>query len=358
MKYCKRCVTPDTRPRISFDDNGVCNACNWHDRKQQIDWEKKKDELMVLCNSFRKNDSGWNVIVPCSGGKDGSAVAWQLKHKYGMNPLCVTFKPQLQTYLGRQNLENFVASGFDHILISPEPEKYRVYATDYFILRGMPKQPFVTGISTSIFQLAIKLGIPFIMYGEEGEGEYGGAVNIKQKIDRDYLLNYYYEGQDPTAYGPQWKMPTQKDLDKLYATHWSKFNDWDPQINARIAKEKCGLQMMVGGSIGTFTNYSQLDDIMQDLHAYMMYVKFGFGRCTSDASIEVRRGRMSRQEAVKVVNKLDGQFPLEYVSVYCDYFNIREVKFWNIVGSHANKSLFTEVSSNKTKLFELRNPCV
>jgi len=355
MRYCKRCVTPDTRPRLTFNEEGVCSACQWDDEKKNIHWNIRQNILSDVCDRFRSS-TGFDVIVPCSGGKDGSAIAWQLKYKYGMHPLCVTFKPQLQTYIGRQNLENFIASGFDHIMITPESEKYRSYAKDFFIKRGMPKQPFVTGISTAIFQLAAQLNVPFIMYGEEGEREYGGAIDAKQKIDREYLLNYYYEGQDPTEYGPWWKMPSDHDLQKLYPTHWSKFINWDPEDHAKIAKDKCGLQMLVGGSIGTFTNYSQLDDMLQDLHAYMMFIKFGFGRCTSDASIEVRKGRMTREQAVKVVNKLDGQFPLEYLDHYLDYFDMEEREFWQVLKVHVNHELL-EITENSEKPWRLREQC-
>ncbi len=212
---------------------------------------------------------------------------------------------------------------------------------------GLPKQPFVVGISTSILQYAGRYNIPFIMYGEQGEQEYGGESKHVEKFDRDFLINIYYEGQDPTKYGGMWKFPKQHKLDMLYATWWSLFAAWDPEYNARYAKENCGLQMMVGGSIGTFTNYSQLDDVMQDLHAYLMYVKHGFGRCTSDASIEIRHGRMTREEGVKVVNKLDGQFPVELLDCYLDYFEMTEPEFWAVIDKFANKKLLKKTGQSE-----------
>ena len=282
------------------------------------------------------------MIVPCSGGKDGSYVAWRLKHDFGMTPLCITFKPQIQTRIGRQNLDNFIASGFDHLTISPDPFLYRQFAKKAFIEKGMPKQPFVTGISTALFQVATNFGIPFLMYGEQGEAEYGGKEIEIDRMNRDFLINIYYEGQDPAEYGPWWCLPIQRDLDEIHATWWSCFEDWDPQKHARLAKEKCGLEMMVGGSIGTFTNYSQLDDVLQDLHAYLMFLKFGFGRCTSDASIEIRRGRMTREQGVQVVRKLDGLFPVEYLPAYLDYFDMSEGEFWMVIDKFANRDLLVK----------------
>jgi hypothetical protein len=200
------------------------------------------------------------------------------------------------------------------------------------------------GISTALFQYALKFDIRLLVYGEQGEVEYGGRESTMelQKINRDFLINIYYEGNDPSQYGSWWEIP--RDLRGLYATWWSLYEDWDPDEHARFAKEHTGLQMMVGGSIGTFTNASQLDDVFQDLHAYMQFVKFGFGRCTSDASIEIRRGRMTREQGVQVVRKLDGLFPLEYLDAFCDYLDVTEHEFWATVNKFANKEILKKTN--------------
>ena len=357
MKRCSVCVTPETRPRVEFDKNGTCNACLWHEQKQKIDWDKRWKDLESICDKYRKKTK-FDVIVPCSGGKDGSYIAHRMKHDLGMHPLCVTFKPQLQTWLGRQNLENFIASGFDHITISPDPQKYRQYAKEAFVNMGMPKQPFVTGISTALLQVAINFNIPFLMYGEQGEVEYGGKkeTEVDDKFTREFLLNIYYEGEDPSKYGWWWRLPSDTDLKPLRATWWSIFEDWDPQHHAIYAKQHTGLEMLVGGSIGTFTNHSQLDDVLQDLHTYLMFLKFGFGRCTSDASIEIRRGRLKRSEGVRIVNELDGLFPLEYLDAFCSYFDMTEKEFWGVLDGFANIEVLKR-TSDKERPYVVKTPC-
>ena len=109
VKYCTKCVNSNQRPRITFDENGVCSACNFADFKNnQIDWDSRREELRTLCDKHRKNDGSYDVIVPCSGGKDGSFVAHQLKYKYDMNPLTVTWSPLKYSNIGRKNLEAFI----------------------------------------------------------------------------------------------------------------------------------------------------------------------------------------------------------------------------------------------------------
>jgi len=367
-RYCRRCLNISTRPRITFNNNGVCNACQWAEtKKNKINWSKRWENLEKICDKHRcTNGSNWDVIVPCSGGKDGTYVAWKLKYELGMHPLCVTLMPQFQTDIGRQNLENFKKSGFDHIAVTPNPKIYKKLAIKGFKEQGRPKLPFVTGISTVTIKIAIKFNIPFIMYGEEGESEYGGAMTQakKPKIDRKYLIKYYYSGHDPIEYTDEflkeelkwWLLPTEEELNKfkLFHTHWSHYENWDPLTHAKLAEEKCGLQTIKKSSEGTFTNYAQLDDILQDLHAYLMFIKFGFGRTTSDAGIEIRAGRMNRERGVKLAKKYDGKFPEMYLKYFLDYFEMKEAEFWKIIDSFAHKDLLEKVNNR----WRLKKPVV
>lgn len=351
MKYCTKCLMPDTRPRITFNEQGVCNACQWSEEKKTIDWDLKWVQLESLCENFKTER--FNVLVPCSGGKDGSYVAYKLKHELGMTPLCFTLEPQIQTEIGRINLNNFKNQGFDHIMVSPDRKKYRQLAKEGFIERGQPKEPFINGITTVAARLSKAFKIPLVMLGEEGETEYGGTSEYKDRIfiDNDYLHNCYYSGNE--ILGESWfSLP---DIDDVFFTHWSKFEDWDPEAHARFCSKHTGLQMSVGGQIGTFTNYAQLDDSLQDLHAFMMFVKFGFGRATSDCSIEIRRGRMTRQEGLEIANKVDGEFPLEYLPLYLDYFEMTESDFWKVVDKHASYNVVTK-TEDKARPYKLCVP--
>jgi len=358
IQYCKKCLNISSRPRIEFNEEGVCNACQWAENKMKsVNWEKRWNKLEELCDKYRcKDSSKWDILVPCSGGKDGSYVAWRMKHDLGMNPLCATLLPQTQTELGKENLENFKKSGFDHIAITPNLQVYKKLAIRGFKEQGRPKMPFVTGISTVTLKIAINFNIPFIMYGEEGESEYGGAMTQAEnpKINREYLIKYYYSGHNTEKYLDQfskkdlswWLLPADKDMEKinLFPTHWSHYENWDPAVHFKLAKEKCGLQALKGVSEGTFTNYAQLDDVLQDLHAYMMFIKFGFGRTTSDAGIEIRAGRMSRNGGVELVRKTDGMFPEKYLPDFLKYFEMTEEEFWKVIDSFAHKELLEKVN--------------
>jgi len=355
--YCRRCVTPSTRPRVKFDADGICNACKWHERKLGIKWKWRKLDLERILSRFRGKGQ-WDMIVPLSGGKDSSMIAHRMKYEFGMNPLTVSFANPLPTRIGLENLHNAVQTGFDNITITPDTTQYRLFAKRLFLDAGLPKQPFVVGISTAIIKIAKAFGIKLIMFAEQGEREYGGDADSVHKFNRDFLTKIYYEGQDDCGkYGPWWEIPTDADLEDLHVTWMAEFIPWDPEANARYAKDNCGMQMLVGGNIGTFSNYAQNEDKLQDLHTFLMFLKHGMGRCTSDASIEVRFGRMSREEGVKVVNMLDGQFPVEHLPAYLDYFEMKSYEFWATCAKLVSNDLLVE-TDDIARPWVLRTPCV
>ena len=107
IKFCSKCLAMSTRPRITFNKDGLCNACVWVDKKKKINWNQRKIELEQLLSNFRKKND-FDCIVPVSGGKDGSYVAHNLKKKFNMNPLCVTIRPHLYSDIGEKNLQNFI----------------------------------------------------------------------------------------------------------------------------------------------------------------------------------------------------------------------------------------------------------
>ncbi len=211
--------------------------------------------------------------------------------------------------------------------------------------------PFVSGISTVTINIAMRFNLPFMIYGEEGECEYGGSMSQAHnpKIDKKYLLNADFSGHDTVGYLDEftkddlkwWLLPRDEEFNRMnfFITHWSHFENWDPELHAALAKEKCGLQTIGGASEGTFTNYAQLDDVLQDLHAYMMFIKFGFGRTTSDVCIEMRAGRMTREDGVKLVQELDGTFPEKYLEDFMNYFEMTKEEFWQTIDQFAHKEL-------------------
>lgn len=356
LRLCSNCLTMSTRPRISFEARGWCNACVWTERKKTLDWDSRQVELVNLLDKHRRNDGEFDCLVPLSGGKDGSYVAYNLKHKYGMNPLCVTVTPALPLPLGDQNLRAFVESGYNHISINPDHEAMRVLNKTGFIEMGFPYYGWLISIHTAVIRTATVFGIDLIFYGEDGEVEYGGSTETSKNpiYDVHYQKKVYLEGGYEKVLAASgltasklnfFRFPDDDELNKhaLQLTHWSYFENWDPYRNYLVAKEHCGLKEAEDSNAGTFTNFSQNDQALYALHTYLMYLKFGFGRANQDACIEVRRGAMDREQAVNLVRLYDGHYPEEFMQQYLAYYQMTQAEFDTVLDRYANQDLFEKI---------------
>lgn len=339
-----------TRPRQFFDKKGMCSACIWSNQKKKINWKLRKKELLNLLDKHRKKDGSFDCLVPVSGGKDSSYVAYNLKHKYNMNPLCVTVRPALAIELGDENLNSFVKSGYTLVSVDPNYDGMQKMNKTGFIEMGFPYYGWLCAIYSAVVRIAVDMNIPLVFYGEDGEVEYGGTSETKKKpiFGIDYMKKIYFENgyekvmkKSSLSFKESYffTFPKSK-TKKLRFTHWSYFENWDPYNNYLIAKKFCGLKEAKESNSGTFTNFSQNDQKFYALHTYMMYLKFGFGRANQDASIEIRRGAMSREQGKNLVKLYDGQFPGIFLNDYLNYYKMKKSEFDNVLDSWANKRLF------------------
>lgn len=364
--WCSNCLNMSTRPRITFDHRGWCNACQWMEEKKTLDWQSRGRELAVILDKYRSRNGGFDCIVPVSGGKDGSYVSHQLKHEYGMHPLAVTITPALSLELGNMNLRNYIESGYNHIQINPDARVMQILNRQGFIEKGFPYYGWLTAIQAGVVRLAVNLNIPLLFYGEDGEVEYGGSTESKNRAVYDiaYMKRIYLEGghekvlrssglSDSELYFFLFPNETELAGKDLQITHWSYFESWDPYRNYLVAKEHCGLQEADANNTGTFTNFSQNDQALYSLHTYMMYIKFGFGRATQDAGIEIRRGAMTRDQAVNLVRLYDGHYPEEYLETYLDYYQMDQNEFDAVIDRWVNKELFTKENGRWKPLYNV-----
>ena len=344
IRFCKKCVISDRRPRITFDAEGVCSACRFAEAKASTDWTARENELKRLCDWHRSNNGSFDVIVPVSGGKDGGYVAHQLKTVYGMHPLCVTWAPLLPTDIGRQNLDAFVAHGFDVIQGRPNGQTTRRLTRLAFEQMGDPFLPFIYGQTNFPLQMAVRYQVPLIMYGENGEVEYGGDMKNAHRPTRDIEDHdkHYFSNRPPSFWeshgvgGGQLRpfmAPPYAEIKRngTQIHFFSYYKPWDPQENFYYCAENTGFSPNPERTEGTYSKYASLDDRLDGLHYYLAYIKFGIGRCTSDAAHEIRDGKITRGEGVALVHKFDGEFPQRHFKEACDYMGLTQQEARQII---------------------------
>ena len=364
--YCKKCCISNQRPRIGFDKDGVCSACNFANFKKKLNWSSREDELKRLCDKFRKSNGDYDILIPCSGGKDGSYVAHQLKFEYGMNPLTVTWSPLRYTDIGRKNLNAFIASGFNHVLGTPDPTVTKKLTELSFSHLGDPFQPFIYGQYNFPLSVAVQNEISLIMYGENGEVEYGGDMKnafIPNRSVEDQV-RHYFSGVSPKEwekYGineaklKPFESPSIGKIkkNKTEIHFFSYYKYWDPQENFYYAQEKCGFYPNPERNEGTFSKYASLDDKFDGFHFYLAYIKFGIGRATSDSAHEIRDEKIDREEGIALIKKYDGEFPKKYYKEFLDYCSISDETFTQIINSWRSEHIWFQ---DDKKNWHLKNP--
>lgn len=359
IKYCKKCLFPETKPDLWFDPSGICSACITAEKKdKKIDWKKRKEEFEKIIKYYRKDGIGYDCLIPVSGGKDSTYQAYVMKKVYGMNPLCVCFETTYATDLGNHNLNNISRLGIDVIHFKKNHSVYKKMVIESFKRIGDEMWPNHIGIFTIPVMFAVKFNIPLIIWGENSQMEYGGPdLNSIQSnvLNRRWLeefggllgnriedmigvKNITEKELTPYFY------PTDEDIERVGVTglFLGSYFFWDARKQLEIVK-KHGFKIKKDGPLeGTYTNYENLDERLVGLHDYLKYVKYGFGRATDHVCIDIRNKRMTRQEGVEKVMEFDGKYPHFGVKSFIEYSGISKKEIDEVIDSFTNPILFKQ----------------
>lgn len=353
MRICRKCVMPSTKPDLNFDETGICDACNSQvDKNENIDWKKREKEFLTLIEKYKTN-SDYDCVIGVSGGKDSTYQVLKIL-ELGLNPLCVCFEPTIPTKIGKKNLENLNNLGVDLIHIKRNPQVYKKLAKEAFIRTGDNEWQHHLGLFTTVPKMAVNFNIPLIIWGESPQLEYGGPAVSKTRnlLDRQWLEEFGgllgnrisdmigVEGlskKDLSLY----TYASDEDINRVGVTglFLGYYFKWDLREVLKKSKEH-GFNVADRPVETTYENFENLDCYSNHLHDYLKYVKYGFGRATDNACLDIRLGYISREEAVRLVNKYDGIPPKKAIKEYLSYIGLSKNEFQDIVDSYTNKRIF------------------
>lgn len=361
IKYCKICVFPETKPDLSFNDEGICSACIAAEEKNKgIDWKQRAADFQEIVDHFKKTagESGYDCLIPVSGGKDSTYQAYFMKYVFGMNPLCVCFETTMVTEIGQRNLDNLSKMGLDVIHFKKNNVAYKKMVVESFKRVGDEMWPNHIGIFTIPVMFAVKMNIPLIIWGENPQQEYGGPNldSVKNRIlNRKWLEEFGgllgnriqdmigvngISIKDLTPYF----YPSDEEIERVGVTgiFLGHYFFWDARKQLEIIKE-FGFSVKEDGPIeGTYTNYENLDEKLVGLHDYLKYVKYGFGRATDHACIDIRNGRLTRQNAINLVKEYDGKYPNYAINSFIEYSGMSKKEIDDILDSFTNPIIFKQ----------------
>lgn len=358
IRYCKRCVMPETKPDLFIDGEGVCKACRSFAQRQNVEWDVRKNDLHTILDRYRSKDGkNYDCIVPVSGGKDSTFQAIRMI-ELGMNPLCVTATTDHLTDLGRRNIENLKMQGLDYIEVTTNPVVRRTINRLALTQVGDISWPEHVAIFTVPVRIAVQFNIPLIVWGENPQNEYGGpaAAADNNTLTRRWLEEFGgllglrvsdLVGQEgiEQKHLIQFTYPSDDELKRVGVTglFLGYYVAWDGYSNALIAQAH-GFQTYHKMVEGSLVNYENLDNAQTGIHDYFKFLKYGFGRATDLACMHVRRGRLSREDALRLVKLHDGKFPWAYLGIALEdvlkRMQMTADEFVRVCDRFTNKKLF------------------
>ena len=361
LRYCKKCILPNTRPNLTIDESGVCN-CKASDsiieqqeteNVKKVDWGKREQQFKKIVSEVKDLKRNYDCLIPVSGGKDST---WQVLKalEVGLKPLCVTWRTPARNTLGQRNLDNLINLGTDHLDISVNPKVERYFTLKSFEKYGSPVVPMHMAIHAIPMNVALEKNIPMILWGENSATEYGGDEAYKgTEITRAWLEKYgvtfgttaedwvdsTLSIQDLSLY--QWPSESALSQASIKALFLGEFYEWDPRKTSEIAKQH-GFQEADKALIGQY-NFADVDDaFLMAVHHWIKWYKFGITRSWDNLSLDIRAGVITREEALNVIREIGDETPYEAIEAFCQYVQITESRFFEIAETFRNKALWTK----------------
>jgi N-acetyl sugar amidotransferase len=358
VKYCTKCVMPSSSAApVEFDENGVCSGCNTSLQTEDINWERRSKQLQSLLEQYKSKDgTNYDCIVPVSGGKDSYFQVHMIKNIFGLNPLLVTYNANNWMEEGYENLHNMrEAFGCDHIFFTPSISLLKKLNRLCFRKMGDMNWHAHCGIQTYPYIIAVKYNIPLIIDGEHGFMDltgmhsYSDYVELTQRFRLEHVQRGYDwhdmldDKIDPIEKKEMipYMFPSDEDIKRVgvRGIYLGNYVKWSGNYNAEIAKTY-GWKEANHEFERTYRKISNLDDMHENgIHDYMKYIKFGYGRATDHVCKDIREGKMSREEGIEIVKKMDPVKPKDLYR-WLEYVNMTEEEFDKIADTFRDKRVW------------------
>jgi N-acetyl sugar amidotransferase len=352
LNWCAECVLPDTRPNLRIEADGRCNACHANATKRDIDWTQRERAFQAVVQHAKQNAEGYDCVIPVSGGKDST---WQTIKclEYGLRPLAVTWRPPGRTEIGRQNLENLMTLGVDHIDYAINPHVEGRFMLRTFEAAGSTAIPMHLALFSIPLLIAARFHVPLVVWGENSAFEYGSAdeAHMGFRLDAAWLRNYgvtqgttaeHWIGEGLTRselmayFGPGAEELGRAKVNAVFLGYYFR---WDPDHTSGVAKAH-GFKANPGGARVGYYDYADIDDDFISLHHWMKWYKFGFTRAFDNLSLEIRNRRLSRKQAIEILRERGDDTPHTDIAKFCGFAGVSPEWFFAVAEKFRNLSIW------------------
>jgi N-acetyl sugar amidotransferase len=348
LRRCARCLIPETHETIVFDDDGICNVCRAHEKKQEkIDWAARRAQFEDLIERARGKYL-YDCIVPFSGGKDSTFTLYYLVREYGLKPLVVQFDHGfLRPKLVEQNVRTIKTLGVDFLSFRPNWKVVQKLMLESLKRKGDFCWHCHTGIFSFPMQIAVRFQVPLLIWGEPSAEytayfDYDDIEEVDEKrfnrfvnlgITADDMVGMI-EGVEPRELEP-FRYPPLRELRKLgvRSVCLGSFIPWDVKKQAEIIRRELGWEGNVVEGVPEAYFYEKVECFMQGVRDYLKYLKRGYGRTAHLTSLDIRNGRLDRATAERLTEEHDGKRPAS-LDLFLEAVEMDEETFHRIALTH------------------------
>ena len=372
MQYCTRCLYPENHPLgITFNSFGVCSGCTVHEEKYKINFSEKAKEFERLVSNYRNNHNQYyDCVIHVNGSGDDFYVVDLVKNKFNLNPLLVTYNTQFNTKVGIRNLSRLTTElDCDHIHSTTGPDTIKKITKATLDLIGDMYWHVLAGTFTFPVQVATKFNIPLVIWGvngwldQVGQFSHLDRVEMSKKVrkehglrmlDAEELLGKSQEINEKDIL--PFKYPSDEQLErcKVRGIYLNNYFFWNSKKQTEYAIEKFGYETLEQNR--THNNY---ETIMchnnAEVHDYIKFLKYGYGKATDHAVRDIRLGRLSREDGIELAEKYDQKKP-NNLDIFLDWLNISEEEFYNKIDKFRDAEVWKKSKSGIwEKISSVRN---
>ena len=361
-KFCARCFYSTTHPLgLTIDEQGICSGCRIHEEKDNLDWGVRWEKLKALVEPYRRDSgSNYDCIIPISGSQDSHFIVYVVKERLGLNPLLVSYNKYFNTPLGIRNLANLrIKFNCDIVYQNINPISVKKITRSTLRRFGSVYWPILAGHTVFPVQTAVRYKVPLIIWGAHQGLEQVGMFSHEHEVEmtRRYRKDHDlmgYEADDLLSTFDmlkeediwQYRYPDDKDINELgvRGIYLGNYVRWDPK--AQHEKMITEYDYKTSTFDRTFDCYDYVDCFnYMDLHDLLKLYKHGYSKVTDHASREVRYGRLSREQGMKLIRKYE-QLPVQYDQLFCKWLGVTPLGLQFMLDQHRNPLFWSQNEPN------------
>ena len=349
VRRCTKCLLLETHDTIVFDDEGVCNICrNIEHRQTKIDWESREQQFRLLLDEHR-GKYAYDCIVPFSGGKDSTYTLWAAVELYGLKPLVVCFDHGFMRPTVLANTERTIRKlGVDFLKFRANWKVVKKLMLESLRRKGDFCWHCHTGIFAFPMQMALKFQVPLTIWGEPNTS-YNAFFRMDEPelVDEKRFNRYINLGitaedmvgmldDEVTMRDLEpFRYPPKEELRQLNyrSVCLGTYQPWDVKTQAEIIKKELGWQEDAVEGVPGVYGYEKIECFVQGVRDYLRFIKRGMGRTNHLATIDIRDGRLTREEGMRLMEEHDGKRPAS-IDAFTEIVGISEEEMIDIAAQH------------------------